>query len=109
MAVSSVNSYQGSSVLIQSTTNRQRIDEQSRNNRAYKDDANATKVAFEQRYPQSSTIKASSNSENVYAEAERYINNQKTAKSSYAAAYTAVSDQEKKESLSSKLGISVYA
>ena len=53
MAVSSVNSYQGSSVLIQSTTNRQRIDEQSRNNRAYKDDANATKVAFEQRYPQS--------------------------------------------------------
>ena len=101
MAVSSVNSYQGSSVLIQSTTNRQRIDEQSRNNRAYKDDANATKVAFEQRYP-------SSNSENVYAEAERYIN-QKTAKSSYAAAYTAVSDQEKKESLSSKLGISVYA
>ena len=84
MAVSSVNSYQGSSVLIQSTTNRQRIDEQSRNNRAYKDDANATKVAFEQR-------------------------NQKTAKSSYAAAYTAVSDQEKKESLSSKLGISVYA
>lgn len=108
MAASSVNSYQGSSVLIQSTTNRQRIDEQSRNNRAYKDDANATKVAFEQRYPQSSTIKASSNSENVYAEAERYIN-QKTAKSSYAAAYTAVSDQEKKESLSSKLGISVYA
>lgn len=108
MAVSSVNSYHGSSVLIQSTTNRQRIDEQSRNNRAYKDDANATKVAFEQRYPQSSTIKASSNSENVYAEAERYIN-QKTAKSSYAAAYTAVSDQEKKESLSSKLGISVYA
>lgn len=108
MAVSSVNSYHGSSVLIQSTTNRQKIDEQSRNNRAYKDDANATKVAFEQRYPQSSTIKASSNSENVYAEAERYIN-QKTAKSSYAAAYTAVSDQEKKESLSSKLGISVYA
>lgn len=108
MAVSSVNSYHGSSVLIQSTTNRQRIDEQSRNNRAYKDDANATKVAFEQRYPQSSTIKASSNSENVYAEAERYIN-QKTAKSSYAVAYTAVSDQEKKESLSSKLGISVYA
>lgn len=108
MAVSSVNSYQGSSVLIQSTTNRQRIDEQSRNNRAYKDDANATKVAFEQIYPQSSTIKASANSENVYAEAERYIN-QKTAKSSYAAAYTAVSDQEKKESLSSKLGISVYA
>lgn len=74
MAVSSVNSYQGSSVLIQSTTNRQRIDEQSRSNRAYKDDANATKVAFEQRYPQSSTIKASANSENVYAEAERYIN-----------------------------------
>ena len=108
MAVSSVNSYQGSSVLIQSTTNRQRIDEQSRNNRAYKDDANATKVAFEQRYPQLSTIKASANSENVYAEAERYIN-QKTAKSSYVAAYTAVSDQEKKESLSSKLGISVYA
>ena len=108
MAVSSVNSYQGSTVLIQSTTNRQRIDEQSRNNRAYKDDANATKVAFEQRYPQSSTIKVSANSENVYAEAERYIN-QKTAKSSYAAAYTAVSDQEKKESLSSKLGISVYA
>ena len=108
MAVSSVNSYQGSSVLIQSTTNRQRIDEQSRNNRAYKDDANATKVAFEQRYPQSSTNKVSANSENVYAEAERYIN-QKTAKSSYAAAYTAVSDQEKKESLSSKLGISVYA
>ena len=108
MAVSSVNSYQGSSVLIQSTTNRQRIDEQSRNNSAYKDDANATKVAFEQRYPQSSTIKASANSENVYAEAERYIN-QKTAKSSYAAAYTAVSGQEKKESLSSKLGISVYA
>lgn len=108
MAVSSVNSYQSSSVLIQSTTNRQRIDEQSRNNRAYKDDANATKVAFEQRYPQSSTIKVSANSENVYAEAERYIN-QKTAKSSYAAAYTAVSDQEKKESLSSKLGISVYA
>ena len=108
MAVSSVNSYQGSSVLIQSTTNRQRIDEQSRNNRAYKDDANATKVDFEQTYPQSSTIKASANSENVYAEAERYIN-QKTAKSSYAAAYTAVSDQEKKESLSSKLGISVYA
>ena len=108
MAVSSVNSYQGSSVLIQSTTNRQRIDEQSRSNRAYKDDANATKVAFEKRYPQSSTIKASANSENVYAEAERYIN-QKTAKSSYAAAYTAVSDQEKKESLSSKLGISVYA
>lgn len=108
MAVSSVNSYQGSSVLIQSTTNRQRIDEQSRSNRAYKDDANATKVAFEQRYPHSSTIKASANSENVYAEAERYIN-QKTAKSSYAAAYTAVSDQEKKESLSSKLGISVYA
>lgn len=108
MAVSSVNSYQGSSVLIQSTTNRQRIDEQSRNNRAYKDDANATKVAFEQRYPQTSTIKASAKSENVYAEAERYIN-QKTAKSSYAAAYTAVSDQEKKESLSSKLGISVYA
>ena len=107
MAVSSVNSYQGSSVLIQSTTNRQRIDEQSRSNRAYKDDANATKVAFEQRYPQSSTIKASANSENVYAEAERYI--KKTAKSSYAAAYTAVSDQEKKESLSSKLGISVYA
>ncbi len=108
MAVSSVNSYQGSSVLIQSTTNRQRIDEQSRNNRAYKDDANATKVAFEQRHSQSSTIKASANSENVYAEAERYIN-QKTAKSSYAATYTAVSDQEKKESLSSKLGISVYA
>lgn len=108
MAVSSVNSYQGSSVLIQSTTNRQRIDEQSRSNRAYKDDANATKVAFEQSYPQSSTIKASANSENVYAEAERYIN-QKTAKSSYAAAYTAVSEQEKKESLSSKLGISVYA
>lgn len=108
MAVSSVNSYQGSSVLIQSTTNRQRIDEQSRNNSAYKDDANATKVAFEQRYHQSSTIKASAKSENVYAEAERYIN-QKTAKSSYAAAYTAVSDQEKKESLSSKLGISVYA
>lgn len=108
MAVSRVNSYQGSSVLIQSTTNRQRIDEQSRNNRAYKDDANATKVAFEQRYPQSSTVKSSANSENVYAEAERYIN-QKTAKSSYAAAYTAVSDQEKKESLSSKLGISVYA
>ena len=108
MAVSSVNSYQSSSVLIQSTTNRQRIDEQSRNNRAYKDDANATKVAFEQRYPQLSTIKASANSENVYAEAERYIN-QKTAKSSYVAAYTAVSDQEKKESLSSKLGISVYA
>ena len=108
MAVSSVNSYQGSSVLIQSSTNRQRIDEQSRNNRAYKDDANATKVAFEQRYPQSSPIKASANSENVYAEAERYIN-QKTAKSSYVAAYTALSDQEKKESLSSKLGISVYA
>lgn len=108
MAVSSVNSYQGSSVLIQSTANRQRIDEQSRNNRAYKDDANVTKVAFEQRSLQSSTIKASANSENVYAEAERYIN-QKTAKSSYAAAYTAVSDQEKKESLSSKLGISVYA
>lgn len=108
MAVSSVNSYQGSSVLIQSTTNCQRIDEQSRNNSAYKDDANATKVAFEQRYHQSSTIKASANSEKVYAEAERYIN-QKTAKSSYAAAYTAVSDQEKKESLSSKLGISVYA
>lgn len=108
MAVSSVNSYQGSSVLIQSTTNRQRIDEQSRNNRAYKDDANATKVAFEQRSPQLSTVKSSANSENVYAEAERYIN-QKTAKSSYAAAYTAVSDQEKKESLSSKLGISVYA
>ena len=108
MAVSSVNSYQGSSVLIQSTTNRQRIDEQSRNNRAYKDDANATKVAFEQRYPPSSTVKSSANSEDVYAEAERYIN-QKTAKSSYAAAYTAVSDQEKKESLSSKLGISVYA
>lgn len=108
MAVSSVNSYQGSSVLIQSTTNRQRIDEQSRNNRAYKDDANATKVAFEQRHPQSSTVKSSANSENVYAEAERYIN-QKTAKSSYVAAYTAVSDQEKKESLSSKLGISVYA
>ena len=108
MAVSSVNSYQGSSVLIQSTTNRQRIDEQSRNNRAYKDDANATKVAFEQRYPQSPTVKSSANSENVYAEAERYIN-QKTAKSSYVAAYTAVSDQEKKESLSSKLGISVYA
>ena len=108
MAVSSVNSYQGSSVLIQSTTNRQRIDEQSRNNSAYKDDANVTKVAFEQRYPQTSTIKASAKSEIVYAEAERYIN-QKTAKSSYAAAYTAVSDQEKKESLSSKLGISVYA
>lgn len=108
MAVSSVNSYQGSSVLIQSTTNRQRIDEQSRNNRAYKDDANATKVAFEQRYPQSSTIKSSANSENVYAETERYIN-QKTAKSLYAAAYTAVSDQEKKESLSSKIGISIYA
>lgn len=108
MAVSSVNSYQGSSVLIQSTTNRQRIDEQSKNNSAYNDEANVTKVAFEQRYSQSSTIKASANSENVYAEAERYIN-QKTAKSSYAAAYTAVSDQEKKESLSSKLGISVYA
>lgn len=108
MAVSSVNSYQGSSVLIQSTTNRQRIDEQSRNNSAYKEEANVTKATFEQRYPQSSTIKASTNSENVYAEAERYIS-QKTAKSSYAAAYTAVSDQEKKDSLSSKLGISVYA
>ena len=108
MAVGSVNSYQGSSVLIQSTTNRQRIDEQSRNNSTYEEDLNAVKVSFEQRYPQTSAIKGSANSENVYEEAESYIN-QKSSKSSYVAAYTAVSDQEKKESLSSKLGISVYA
>lgn len=108
MAVGSVNSYQGSSVLIQSTTNRQRIDEQSRNNSTYKEDPNTVKVSFEQRYPQTSAVKASANSENVYDEAESYIN-QKSSKSSYVAAYTAVSDQEKKESLSSKLGISVYA
>lgn len=108
MAVGSVNSYQGTSVLIQSATNRQRIDEQSRNNRSLKENSNDSKVSLEQRYPEKSSAKASAGSENIYAQAESF-STQRASKSAYAAAYTAVSDHERKESLSSKLGISVYA
>lgn len=108
MAVGSVNSYQGTSVLIQSTTNRQRIDEQSRHNNSLKDSSYASKVSFEQRYPEYSSVSETSDSENVYAEAQSY-QSQRSSKSAYMKAYTAVSDHERKESLSSKMGISVYA
>lgn len=110
MSVNSINSSQSSFQIIQSNTNRQRIDEQNRTTSkesAIEEAGLSSSDKQEERYP-SYRVESANEAENSYSDVQQELFSQK-GKSTSIQAYTAVRDQDQRELISNRMGISVYA
>ncbi|MGN1281155.1 MAG: hypothetical protein ACI4UM_04560 [Succinivibrio sp.] len=110
MSVNSVNSSQSAFQIIQSNTNRQRIDEQNRQSSQENSSTQAVSLTSnhkEERFP-SYRVEAASEADNTYSNIRQEFFSRK-GKSSSILAYTDVRDQENREQISNRMGISVYA
>ncbi len=90
--------------IIQSHTNRQRLDEQINRN----DEENNSSVKVQQTLSVTPKVQGKEHEDN-YAEAREELGYTQKANKSKASAYSSVQNQDRREAISEQLGVSVYA